>query len=161
METKIDPEQFDRVAREVFAPVYPAIAERTIDEYGLQERADVLRGDVENIPLPDGSVDLAVSRGSIFFWEDLPRAFSEIRRVLSPGGAAYIGGGFGSKKIREAIVEEMKSRNRGEDKFGARVRRNLGEDTRAKFEAALEKAGIDSYEILSDEEIGLWILMRK
>ncbi len=55
----------------------------------------------------------------------------------------------------------MKSRNRGEDKFGARVRRNLGEDTRARFEVALEKSGIDSCEISGDEEIGLWILMRK
>ena len=138
-----------------------AITERTIEDGGLQERAKVLQGDVTNIPLPDGSVDLAVSRGSIFFWEDLSRAFSEIRRVLAPGGVAYVGGGFGSRELRQAIEREMKSRNGGVDKFGARLRKNLSVENRQKFAIALENAGIDSYEILHEEEIGLWVLMRK
>ena len=132
---KIDAQQFDTIARTVFAPVYPLIAkqimhhtgitsgtcleigcgpgylgaalagktdlyllfldqsaamlelcERTIDENDLRGRAGLLPGDVGSLALPDGSVDLIISRGSIFFWEDLPRAFGEIHRVLKPGG---------------------------------------------------------------------------
>ena len=118
---KIDAQQFDTIARTVFAPVYPLIAEqiiqhtgitsgtcldigcgsgylgaalaaksdlytlfldqsddmlalceRTIDENDLRGRAGLLPGDVGSLALPDGSVDLIIIRGSIFFWEDLP-----------------------------------------------------------------------------------------
>ena len=42
----------------------------------------LLQGDVHHMPLCQGTVHLAVSRGSIFFWEDQKRAFKEIHRVL-------------------------------------------------------------------------------
>ena len=207
---KIDAQKFDRIARGVFAPVYPviagqiiartgvirgacldigcgggylgsalarttelfvhffdqsaemlAIATRTIAESGLQTRAGTLQGKVSAIALPDASVNLAVSRGSIFFWEDLPKAFLEIHRVLAPDGWAYIGGGFGSRELKEAIEREMTSRNQGGDDFCAKVRQNLGAETHARFETALETAGIASYIILHNEDIGLWLIMRK
>jgi ubiquinone/menaquinone biosynthesis C-methylase UbiE len=206
----IDAQKYDKIAKGVFAPVYPLIADqiiantgvsqgtcldigcgggylgaalagktdlfvrffdaspdmldiarRTIAENGLTGRADTLQGDVTSIPLPDGTVDLAVSRGSAFFWDDLPRALSEIHRVLSPGGWAYIGGGFGSKVVTESIVEEMTKRNQGSEEFRDRVRRNLGPETRARFETALKTAGIDSFSILHDDDIGLWMVVRK
>ncbi|MFZ1984232.1 MAG: hypothetical protein WAU91_07445 [Desulfatitalea sp.] len=42
-----------------------------------------------------------------------------------------------------------------------RVDRNLGTETRARFETALARAGIPSFSILHTEEIGLWVVMRK
>jgi len=138
-----------------------AIASRTIAENGLRTRAGTLLGEVSAIALPDASVNLAVSRGSIFFWEDLPRAFREIYRVLAPDGWAYIGGGFGSREIKETIEHEMTSRNQGNNEFSAKVRKNLGMETRARFEAALETAGIDDFFILHNEDIGLWFVIRK
>ncbi|MFH0730073.1 MAG: class I SAM-dependent methyltransferase [Pseudomonadota bacterium] len=137
------------------------IANRTIAENGLRTRAGTLLGEVSAIALPDASVNLAVSRGSIFFWENLPRAFSEIHRVLAPDGWAYIGGGFGSREIKETIAHEMTSRNQGNDEFSAKIRKNLGMETRARFEAALEMAGIDDFFILHNEDIGLWFVIRK
>ena len=138
-----------------------AVAARTIAENGLQNRAATLHGEVTAIALADASVDLAVSRGSVYFWDDMPRAFREIHRVLAPGGWAYIGGGFGSLAIRKDIERKMNAdRQRGEE-FRERVRRNLGPDTRAQFESALNAAGINCFSIVHSEEIGLWLVMRK
>ena len=44
-------------------------------------RFTLLRGDVHHIPLNDDAVELMVSRGSIFFWENPERAFREIQPV--------------------------------------------------------------------------------
>jgi ubiquinone/menaquinone biosynthesis C-methylase UbiE len=137
------------------------IVKRTIAENGLAGRAETLQGDVTAIPLPDGSIDLAVSRGSVFFWKDLPRAMADIHRVLAPGGWAYIGGGFGSKALRESIVAQMSERSQGNGSFRDKVRRNLGAETRAKFEAGLKTTGIENITVLHDEEIGLWMVIRK
>jgi ubiquinone/menaquinone biosynthesis C-methylase UbiE len=207
---EIDAAQYDRIARTVFAPVYPliadqiiartgvtrgvcldigcggghlgtalgrftqlfvyffdaspemlAIANRTIMENGLGSRAGLLQGDVAAIPLPEASVDLAVSRGSIFFWEALAPAFAEIHRVLAPGGWAYVGGGFGTRELQAAIVEQMAARNQGNHQFRDRVGHNLGTETRARFETELRRAGIATYTIIQGDGLGLWVVMRK
>jgi len=51
----------------------------------LVSRAQVLAGSAEELPLPDGSVDL-VTVGQAFHWFDLDRALPELARVLRPGG---------------------------------------------------------------------------
>ncbi|WP_448871051.1 class I SAM-dependent methyltransferase [Desulfobulbus propionicus] len=207
---KINARQYDAIAKSVFAPVYPLIAdqiiehtgitsgscldlgcgpgslgaalarktdlyllffdqseemlelcERTIDENGLRGRAGLLPGDIGSIALPDGSVDLIISRGSIFFWDDLPQAFREIYRVLAPGGKTFIGGGFGSAALKESIRRQMADRNQGKDQFGQKMRTNLGPEMRRRFEEGLQQAAINSFTILQDEEIGLWIRMHK
>lgn len=52
----------------------------------LGKRCTVLQGDVGNLPYADGSYDAVTAFETIYFWPDLPRAFSEILRVLKPGG---------------------------------------------------------------------------
>jgi hypothetical protein len=81
--------------------------------------------------------------------------------VLVPGGWAYIGGGFGSKTLKESIVAQMTEHNHGSKAFRYKVQRNLGSETRTRFKTALEAAGIDDFAILHGDEIGLWIVMRK
>lgn len=207
---KINARQFDEIARTVFAPVYPIIAdqiihytgitsglcldigcgpgylgaalarksdvhllfldpstemlalcERTIDENDLRGRAGLLPGDIGSLALPDGSVDLIISRGSIFFWDDLPQAFREIHRVLAPGGKTFIGGGFGNAAVKESIRCQMAKRNQGKDQFGQKMRANLGSEMRCRFEQGLQDAAIHNVEFLQDEDIGLWIMMHK
>lgn len=48
------------------------------------ERADV--GDVQTLPFADGSFDTVVAAWMLYHVADLDRAFSEIVRVLEPGG---------------------------------------------------------------------------
>jgi ubiquinone/menaquinone biosynthesis C-methylase UbiE len=45
-----------------------------------------VRGDIENIPLPDGSFDVVVSNCVLNLVPDKAKAFSGIMRVLVPGG---------------------------------------------------------------------------
>jgi ubiquinone/menaquinone biosynthesis C-methylase UbiE len=65
-------------------------------EKGLGHRLSAVVGVAENMPFPDNSVDLVVSRGSVFFWSDPVKGLQEVHRVLRPGGKAMIGGGAGS-----------------------------------------------------------------
>jgi len=47
---------------------------------------DVLRGEIEAIPLPKASVEVVISHCAIDLSVDKPRVFREIARVLRPGG---------------------------------------------------------------------------
>ena len=46
--------------------------------------------DVTSLPYEDRSVDLVVSSLSLHHWTDVPGGLAEIRRVLRPGGRAWI-----------------------------------------------------------------------
>lgn len=48
--------------------------------------AEWLRGELEKIPLPDASVDVAISNGVVNLVPRKGRALAEIHRVLRPGG---------------------------------------------------------------------------
>lgn len=50
------------------------------------ENAEFLKGDIENIPLPDNSVDVIISNCVINLSADKDRVFAEAFRVLKPGG---------------------------------------------------------------------------
>ncbi len=47
---------------------------------------EFLKGDIEEVPLPDGSVDVIISNCVINLSEDKPRVLREVFRVLRPGG---------------------------------------------------------------------------
>jgi SAM-dependent methyltransferase len=62
-----------------------ALAAQTARERGLNHlEARVM--DAENLTVEDDTFDVVISRFGLFFLPDLPRALSEIRRVLKPGG---------------------------------------------------------------------------
>ena len=53
---------------------------------GAITNVEWLRGELESIPLPDASVDVAISNGVLNLSPRKGRAMSEIFRVLRPGG---------------------------------------------------------------------------
>ncbi len=50
------------------------------------DRVSFKKGDTQQIPFPDGSLDLVVSTLSLHHWSNPCAALSEIARVLRPGG---------------------------------------------------------------------------
>lgn len=50
------------------------------------ENVEFLKGEIENIPLPDNSVDVIISNCVINLSADKPRVLAEAFRVLKPGG---------------------------------------------------------------------------
>jgi SAM-dependent methyltransferase len=61
------------------------LAEKNRAEAGT-ENAEFLKGHIEEIPLPDGHVDVVISNCVINLSTDKPRVISEAFRVLKPGG---------------------------------------------------------------------------
>ena len=62
-----------------------ALAERNRAQAGA-ENVKFLKGEIENIPLPDNSVDVIISNCVINLSADKPRVLREAYRVLRPGG---------------------------------------------------------------------------
>jgi len=139
------------------SPVSNEIAEMNVRDAGFFGRITVIEGAVEDIPLESETVDLVVSRGSIFFWEDHVKAFSEIERVLKPGGKTYIGGGFGNANLRDGIVSEMIRRN---PEWEEKYRRNMSDEMRQKFRNAVSKLRECSVRYI-DDDTGFWIVLEK
>lgn len=61
------------------------LADRNRDEVGA-ENVEFVKGDIEEIPLPDDSIDVIISNCVINLSVDKPRVFAEAHRVLRPGG---------------------------------------------------------------------------
>jgi arsenite methyltransferase len=53
---------------------------------GVAGSTEFIRGEMEDIPLPDGSVDVVISNGVLNLSARKSRALAEIFRVLGPGG---------------------------------------------------------------------------
>ena len=197
-------EGFARVAREVFAPIYPVIAQQALAWSGIQDgialdlgsgpgllsvalaeksslsvvaldadpamsriarttaagsagRVIPVTGDVHCMPLRDNTVSLVVSRGSIYFWENRPRAFLEIERILRPGGVAYVGGSFGTPELRETIFTKMRRRNPNWD---SDVARRSGQATPETLRREVAESSV-AHARLREEEEGMWVEIRK
>ena len=66
-------------------PAMVAKARRSATEMGLTT-VTIVEGSAEQLPFPDGSFDVVISNGVIDLIPDKDAVFSEIARVLRPGG---------------------------------------------------------------------------
>ena len=110
----------------------------------------LINANVESIPLKNKSIDLIISRGSIFFWKNLEPALNEIYRILKPDGFALIGGGYGIS-TPDVIVEEILSN----------FRKNVSKNDKPKLDIdktveIMNKIG-GCTEIISKPKHGFWI----
>ncbi len=140
-------------------------------EKELEDRLSAVIGRAEEMPFPDDSVDLLVSRGSIFFWDDPAQGLKEVYRVLRPGGKAYIGGGAGSgypKWAAEKLIESRKKKMQGDEaeKWTRFVELRRPEQMKQWAQAA----GLKQFEVMGKGAIscedertgqGVWILFGK
>jgi len=125
---------------------------------GFSGRVGAVQGDVHHLPFRDGYAKTIVSRGSYRFWEDKPRAFSEIYRVLQPGGVAYIGRGFAedfpiklAKKVRSGHPMNYDPQQKG-----------------VELQSIMRQVGIEDYRIIIPQtgkaaglNYGIWVEIRK
>jgi arsenite methyltransferase len=70
-------------------PAMAAKARRSVAEIGLST-VTIVEGSAEALPFPDTSFDVVISNGVIDLIPDKDAAFSEIARVLRPGGRIQV-----------------------------------------------------------------------
>jgi len=144
---------------------------RIAREKKLQDRVFAVVAAAESLPFPDSSVDLVVSRGSIFFWDDPAKGLKEVHRVLRPGARAYLGGGAGSgypKSAVDKLIQDRKEKMRGDqaEKWKRFVELRRPEQMTQWAEAA----GLREFQVMGrgaisaeDERVGqgVWLLFEK
>ena len=140
-------------------------------ERGLSARAVAIVGSAESIPLSDESVDIVVSRGSIYFWQDRAQGLREVWRVLRPGGRAMIGGGLGRRYPQWARQEFIRRRRESVAAKGPEAVREFVEARSPEtFRRLAVEAGLPAFEVVGegglgpDEAntgIGIWLQVAK
>jgi SAM-dependent methyltransferase len=139
------------------SPIMQPMIALNVQSSHFDSRIFPLLGDVHKIPVPDGTFDLVVSRGSYHFWHDLPQALREICRVIKPGGVAYIGGGYGSNEVRSKVIAWRKERGIIDDPHSP-SRPRFRKYRTDEISAILIQTHIRRYSLIDDES-GFWILI--
>jgi arsenite methyltransferase len=101
------------------------------------ENVEWLQGTIEQIPLPDRSVDVVISNCVINLSADKSRVLHEAARVLRPGGRFAV-----SDVIADPDMDEATRTNMAQ--WTGCI---AGALTRAEFEDALAAAGLDEIEV--------------
>lgn len=138
-------------------------AARNAVQDGVAGRCRSLLADAAAIPLPESSVDLVISRGSLPFWADPVAGLREIYRVLAPGGQTFVGMGRGSVSrpgpgaISRFPVSES---SQAWDPRSGFLLAAPGRVPRLDLDALMRQTEIADWSIRQGED-GRWIRMRK
>lgn len=68
--------------------------------------AEYLQSPIDQLPLPDGSVDLVISNCTINHAADKAAVYSEIRRILRPGGRFVVSDVLADRALPAEIVSD-------------------------------------------------------
>ena len=105
---------------------------------------EFLHGHMEEVPLPDDSVDVIISNCVINLSPDKPAVFTEMHRVLRPGGRLGISDVV---TVDELTDEERRAR-------GSFVGCIAGALPRSEYEQGLRDAGFENVSIEFTNEVG-------
>jgi SAM-dependent methyltransferase len=119
-----------------------ALARKNQRKAGV-ENVEWLRGEIEAIPLPAGSVDVVISNCVINLSGDKPRVLAEAARVLRPGGRFAVSDVIADEDVDEATRADMAQ-------WTGCV---AGALTRSEFEQALLDAGLEDVEIAESHRV--------
>ena len=113
-----------------------ALARSNAAEAGVSN-VEFLKGEIEDIPLPDESVDVVISNCVINLSGDKPQVLRETARVLRPGGRFAVSDVIADPDIEEATRADMA-------KWTGCI---AGALTRREFERALVDVGLIDVEV--------------
>jgi arsenite methyltransferase len=108
------------------------LARRNATEAGIAN-AHFLKGEIENVPLPDASVDVVISNCVVNLSTDKPRVLREVFRVLRPGGRVG---------ITDVVAEDRLSPGERAER-GSYVGCIAGALSQGEYEEGLHAAGFD------------------
>ena len=121
---------------------------------GLEERVRIVESNSSLINIADGSIDLVIFRGALFFPTLFQVDLGAIYKTLSTRGIAFVGGGFG-KYTPPEVINQIKKRSEQLNAAMGRVR--------VTFESVRDQ--VQSSRLEQECEIttegGLWVVMRK
>jgi len=121
---------------------------------GLEERVRVIESDSSLINIAEGSVDLVIFRGALFFPGLFRVDFGAIYRTLRIEGIAFVGGGFG-KHTPPEIISQIGKRSEQLNAAMGRVRVTV-----ESVQDQLRSSHLEGKcEITTDG--GLWVVMEK
>jgi arsenite methyltransferase len=119
------------------------LARRNAAEAGASN-VEFLKGHIEAIPLPAGTIDVVISNCVVNLSTDKPAVFAETFRVLKPGGR--IG-------ITDVVAEDrLSAEDRAER--GAWVGCIAGALSRSEYEAGLTAAGFEQVSVAYTHQVG-------
>jgi ubiquinone/menaquinone biosynthesis C-methylase UbiE len=112
------------------------LARRNAAEAGL-ENVEFVKGYLEELPLPDASVDVVISNCVINLSGDKPKVLAEAARVLRPGGRLAVSDVIADADMDDATKADMTA-------WTGCIAGALTED---EFRASLAAAGLEEVEI--------------
>jgi arsenite methyltransferase len=119
-----------------------ALAQRNADEAAV-DNAIFLKGVIERIPLPAGSVDVVISNCVINLSTDKAAVLAEIARVLRPGGRVGVSDVVAEDRLAPAERAER----------GSYVGCIAGALSRSEYEDGLRAAGFEDVEVTFTHEV--------
>src|SRR3954453_9759091 len=119
-----------------------ALARKNADEAGATN-VEFLKGQIEAIPLPAGSIDVVISNCVVNLAADKPAVFREIARVLRPGGRVG---------ITDIVAEDDLSPAQRAER-GSYVGCIAGALSSGEFRAGLEAAGLTDVSITPSHNV--------
>ena len=126
-----------------FTPEMLDLARRNAAEAGATN-VEFLDGRIDDIPLPDGAVDVIISNCVINLAVDKPKVFAEMHRVLRPGGRIGISDVVTEDGLTEAARHER----------GSYVGCIAGALAVSEYRTALEAAGLSNVSIDFSHAVG-------
>ncbi len=118
---------------------------RTNQERAAITNATFLKGTIEELPLPDASVDVVISNCVINLAADKARVLREIARVLRPGGRVAIADMVATRELPESVKRSL-------DEWAGCVAGTIPVD---EYAQGLRDAGLGAIDIEITREVHL------
>jgi SAM-dependent methyltransferase len=119
-----------------------ALARRNAEEAGIRN-VHFLKGVIEDVPLPAGSVDVVISNCVINLSTDKPAVLAEMARVLKPGGRLG---------VSDVVAEDRLSPAEREQR-GSWVGCIAGALSKGEYETGLAAAGFEDVSVEFTHEV--------